>query len=103
MAPATTRETCRSLAGWHCVAPLQRYTPTPSRAPPLQPHHPVAALPCAHLRAVFLPPTCLQVKLFNQHDLYTKRNSHFSNEKMAEMRGYYDGLIKKYLPERLLF
>jgi len=43
------------------------------------------------------------VKLFNQHDLYTKRNSHFSNEKMAEMRGYYDGLIKKYLPERLLF
>ena len=43
------------------------------------------------------------VKLFNQHDLYTKKNTHFSAEKLEEMRQYYDGLIKKYLPERLLF
>ncbi|KAL1514982.1 hypothetical protein AB1Y20_004057 [Prymnesium parvum] len=43
------------------------------------------------------------VKLFSQHDLYTKKNIYFTEEKMAEMREYYDGLIKKYLPEKLLF
>jgi len=43
------------------------------------------------------------VKLFNQHDLYTKKNTMFTDEKMAEMREYYDGLIQKYLPATLLF
>jgi inositol oxygenase len=43
------------------------------------------------------------VKIFNQHDLYTKKNVEFTDEKMAEMRSYYDGLISKYLPETLLF
>jgi len=43
------------------------------------------------------------VKLFNQHDLYTKKNVEFTEEKMAEMRSYYDGLIRKYLPDTLLF
>ena len=43
------------------------------------------------------------VKLFNQHDLYTKKNTYFSDEKLEEMRQYYDGLIKKYLPEKMRF
>jgi len=43
------------------------------------------------------------VKLFNQHDLYTKKNVHFSDEKLAEMRTYYDALIRKYLPAKLRF
>ena len=36
------------------------------------------------------------VKLFNQSDLYTKRDEHYTKERLAAMRTYYDGLIKKY-------
>jgi len=43
------------------------------------------------------------IKIFNQHDLYTKKNETFSQQKLAEMHEYYDGLIKKYLPPTLLF
>jgi len=43
------------------------------------------------------------VKLFNQHDLYTKKDVHYSPQQMAELRTYYDALIQKYLPETLLF
>jgi len=41
------------------------------------------------------------VKLFNQHDLYTKRDVNYTREQMAEMRAYYTTLIDKYLPAEL--
>eukprot|EP00965_Chrysotila_dentata_P259270 6213499-Pleurochrysis_carterae.AAC.3 len=42
-----------------------------------------------------------QVKLFNQFDLYTKRNIPYTAEDLASMRDYYSGLIDKYLPGKL--
>lgn len=41
------------------------------------------------------------VKLFNQFDLYTKRNIPYTAEDLASMRDYYSGLIDKYLPGKL--
>ena len=41
------------------------------------------------------------VKLFNQHDLYTKCDVRYTPTEMAEMRVYYSDLIKKYLPDQL--
>jgi len=41
------------------------------------------------------------VRLFNQHDLYTKEARTYTEAEMAEMRMYYSGLIAKYLPEEL--
>jgi len=41
------------------------------------------------------------VKLFNQHDLYTKRDVTYSEAEMATMKVYYQGLIEKYLPAQL--
>eukprot|EP00320_Phaeocystis_rex_P006331 CAMPEP_0119056818 /NCGR_PEP_ID=MMETSP1178-20130426/1384_1 /TAXON_ID=33656 /ORGANISM="unid sp, Strain CCMP2000" /LENGTH=830 /DNA_ID=CAMNT_0007037587 /DNA_START=62 /DNA_END=2554 /DNA_ORIENTATION=- len=43
------------------------------------------------------------VKLFNQHDLYTKRDTPYSEVELAEMRAYYSTLIDKYLPAKLDF
>jgi len=41
------------------------------------------------------------VKLFNQHDLYTKADAPYSPAQLAELQGYYAGLVKKYLPAEL--
>lgn len=41
------------------------------------------------------------VKLFNQHDLYTKRDVAYSAAELDELRSYYTTLIDKYLPEEL--
>lgn len=41
------------------------------------------------------------VKLFNQHDLYTKDNVNYSDEQMAELKVYYSKLVDKYLPAEL--
>ena len=41
------------------------------------------------------------VKLFNQHDLYTKKDVRFTATEMREMRAYYTTLIDKYLPAQL--
>jgi inositol oxygenase len=38
------------------------------------------------------------VKLFNQHDLYTKRDVLYSEEELEEMTRYYSALIDKFLP-----
>lgn len=43
------------------------------------------------------------VKLFNQHDLYTKKDVHYSVEELAELREYYTTLADKYLPAELWF
>ena len=43
------------------------------------------------------------VQLFNKYDLYTKCNTPYTKDKLTELRAYYDTLIKKYLPEKLLF
>ena len=43
------------------------------------------------------------VKLFNSFDLYTKENKECTPEYLLELQNYYDILIKKYLPETLLF
>jgi len=41
------------------------------------------------------------VKLFNQHDLYTKKDTNYTAEEMGELRQYYTELIEKYLPAQL--
>ena len=41
------------------------------------------------------------VKIFNQYDLYTKRNTPYTEGELAAMHTHYDGIIKKYLPEQL--
>jgi len=41
------------------------------------------------------------VKLFNQHDLYTKRDTLYSADELAELRAYYSTLADKYLPAEL--
>ena len=41
------------------------------------------------------------VKLFNQHDLYTKKNVSYTEAEMRELRAYYTTLIDKYLPAQL--
>ena len=41
------------------------------------------------------------VKLFNQHDLYTKRDRSYSEKELAQLKEYYSGLIDKYLPHVL--
>jgi len=38
------------------------------------------------------------VKLFNQHDLYTKRDVKYSDQELAELKAYYTSLIDKFLP-----
>lgn len=38
------------------------------------------------------------VRRFNEHDLYTKRDTPFSEAELAEMRTYYGSLMDKYLP-----
>jgi inositol oxygenase len=43
------------------------------------------------------------VKLFNQHDLYTKRDTLYSAAELAEMKAYYSTLVDKYLPAQLDF
>jgi len=43
------------------------------------------------------------VKLFNQHDLYTKRDTRYTADELDEMRRYYTTLIDKYLPAQLAF
>jgi len=43
------------------------------------------------------------VKLFNQHDLYTKRDVVYSPSELAELREYYATLVEKYLPAELHF
>jgi inositol oxygenase len=43
------------------------------------------------------------VKLFNQHDLYTKANTYYSEEELVELRAYYAALVEKYLPGELHF
>jgi len=43
------------------------------------------------------------VLLFNQHDLYTKRNVMYTTKEMGEMRAYYTKLIDKFLPPTLAF
>jgi len=43
------------------------------------------------------------VKLFNQHDLYTKRDVKYSDSELAELREYYSTLVNKYLPAELHF
>lgn len=43
------------------------------------------------------------VKLFNQHDLYTKHDTTYSEVEIAEMRAYYTTLVDKYLPAALDF
>lgn len=41
------------------------------------------------------------VKLFNQHDLYTKRDQLYSESELQELRRYYTSLADKYLPPML--
>jgi len=41
------------------------------------------------------------VKLFNQHDLYTKRDMLYSASELVELRAYYSTLANKYLPAEL--
>lgn len=41
------------------------------------------------------------VKLFNQHDLYTKRNTYYTEDELKTLREYYSTLMAKYLPEKL--
>ena len=41
------------------------------------------------------------MKLFNQHDLYTKKNVKYTEAELSEMRAYYSGLVDKYLPAEL--
>ena len=41
------------------------------------------------------------VKLFNQHDLYTKRAATYTEEEMITLRAYYSALVDKYLPQVL--
>ena len=41
------------------------------------------------------------VKLFNQHDLYTKARTAYTEAEMEELRTYYSGIINKYLPAEL--
>ena len=43
------------------------------------------------------------VRLFNQYDLYSKSNTPYTQSKQDELRSYYDGLVRKYLPETLDF
>lgn len=43
------------------------------------------------------------VKLFNQHDLYTKRDTLYSEAEVAQMRAYYAAIADKYLPAVLDF
>ena len=43
------------------------------------------------------------VKLFNQHDLYTKANVRYSEAELTELRAYYAALVDKYLPGELHF
>ena len=41
------------------------------------------------------------VKLFNQHDLYTKRDVPYTERELGELREYYGSLVDKYLPAEL--
>lgn len=41
------------------------------------------------------------VLMFQQHDLYTKSNTPYTEKELQEMRKYYSGLIDKYLPGKL--
>jgi inositol oxygenase len=41
------------------------------------------------------------VKLFNKYDLYTKDNHDYTTQELQELESYYDGLIRKYLPNLL--
>lgn len=43
------------------------------------------------------------VQLFNRYDLYTKHDKTYTDAELSELREYYDGLIKKYLPDQLLW
>ena len=43
------------------------------------------------------------VQLFNQYDLYTKRERNYTPEELSALREYYDTLIQKYLPTQLLW
>lgn len=41
------------------------------------------------------------VKLFNRHDLYTKRDEPFTESEVEALRAYYTRLIEKYMPAEL--
>ena len=41
------------------------------------------------------------VKLFNQYDLYTKKNLYYCDEEISNLKEYYTQLIEKYLPKVL--
>lgn len=43
------------------------------------------------------------VRLFNGHDLYTKHDQVYTTVQLDHMHQYYDTLIKKYLPEELMW
>jgi inositol oxygenase len=43
------------------------------------------------------------VKLLNEHDLYTKENVNYSQEKLDTLLPYYKDLMDKYLPSELLW
>lgn len=43
------------------------------------------------------------VKLFNQHDLYTKENTRYSDSEITNLQKYYSKLLKKFLPDTLLW
>jgi len=40
---------------------------------------------------------------FNQYDLYTKRNTKYTDEEIADMKKYYDTLVNKFAPDGLIF
>ena len=40
---------------------------------------------------------------FNQYDLYTKRNTPFTDEEIADMKKHYDALVTKFAPDGLIF
>ena len=41
------------------------------------------------------------VKLFNQHDLYTKKDLLYTPAELTDLRAYYAVLVDKYLPAEL--
>lgn len=70
------------------------------------PRRPPRALTvCAPRLAARADDRCMKgwVKLFNQHDLYTKRDTLYSAAELAEMKAYYSTLVDKYLPAQLDF
>ena len=43
------------------------------------------------------------VKLFNQYDLYTKKNVHYTKQKIKSLKDYYSKIIEKYIPNTLFW